>query len=149
MARRLSVLAAVAALVAVTAGAAACARPPDPAVAPLLAQAPPAASPQATTTMSADELILQFRRPELQAALRQAAPGTAAHQAVVRALEALGQRQGVRLHYLQTLGVGSALVAVTPATAGVDALVARLAADPEVESVEVNARMTTLRTGPR
>lgn len=95
--------------------------------------------------MDADELILQFKRPELQAALRQATPGTPAHRAVVHALGALGQRQGVKLHYLQTLGVGSALVAVTPASPQLDALVARLAADAEVESVEVNARMTTLR----
>lgn len=99
--------------------------------------------------MTADELILQFKRPDLQAALRKATPGTPAHEAVVRALEALGQRQGVRLHYLQTLGVGSALVAVAPASTQLDALVARLAADAEVESVEVNARMTTMRPGLR
>jgi hypothetical protein len=136
-------------LFAATAAAAACAHPQPPPAAALLAQAPATAAPRSMNDMSADELILQFKHPELQAALRQAAPGTAAQQAVVRALDALGQRQGVRLRYLQTLGVGSALVAVTPASPRLDALVARLAADPEVESVEVNARMTTMRPGPR
>jgi hypothetical protein len=45
--------------------------------------------------------------------------------------------------------VGSALVAVTPATAQLDALVLRLATDAEVESVEVNARMTHFKPGLR
>jgi hypothetical protein len=78
----------------------------------------------------------------LQAALRQAPQTPAARQAVQRALDALAQRHGVALHYLQTLGVGSARVAVTPASPQLDALVVRLGADAEVESVEVNARMT-------
>lgn len=92
--------------------------------------------------MTADELILQFRRPELKAALRQAPEAPPARQAVQRALDALAQRHGVALHYVHTLGVGSARVAVTPASAQLDALVARLALDAEVESVEINARMT-------
>lgn len=92
--------------------------------------------------MTADQLILQFKRPELQDALRQAHQAPAARLAVRRALEALGQRHGVVLHHVQTLGVGSALVAVTPASRQVDALVARLAGDAEIESVEINARMT-------
>lgn len=131
------------------AGAACGSQPRPPAAAPQVAQAPAAPAPRSPATMDADELILQFKRPELQAALRQATPGTPAHRAVVQALDTLGQRQGVTLHYLQTLGVGSALVAVTPASPQLDALVARLAADAEVESVEVNARMTTLRPGGR
>ena len=99
-------------------------------------------APKAPAAMTADELILQFRRAELQAALRQAPQAPGARQTVQRALDALAQRHGVALHYLQTLGVGSARVAVTPASPQLDALVARLAADAEVESVEVNARMT-------
>ena len=99
--------------------------------------------------MTADELILQFKRPELQAALRNAAQAAPARQAVQQALEALGRRHGVALHYVQTLGVGSALVAMTPASPQLDALVARLAADAEVESVEVNARMTHFRPAAR
>ncbi len=99
--------------------------------------------------MTADEIILQFKRPELKAALRNAAQGAPARQAVEHALQALGQRHGASLHHVQTLGVGSALVAVAPASAQLDALVARLAADPEVESVEVNARMTHFRPAPR
>lgn len=92
--------------------------------------------------MTADQLILQFKQPALQAALRQAPEAQAARTAVQRALAALGQRHGVTLHYLQTLAVGSALVAATPASARPDALVARLAADAEVAAVEINARMT-------
>jgi hypothetical protein len=107
--------------------------------APLPAAGPAQKVPAAVT---ADELILQFRRAELQAALRQAPQTPAARQAVQRALDALAQRHGVALHYLQTLGVGSARVAVTPASPQLDALVVRLGADAEVESVEVNARMT-------
>ncbi len=103
---------------------------------PLRAAGP---APQA---MTADELILQFKRPELKVALRQAPDAPAARQAVQRALDALAQRHGVGLHYLSTLGVGSARVAVTPAQPKLDALVVRLAGDAEVESVEVNARMT-------
>jgi hypothetical protein len=102
--------------------------------------------------MQADELILQFRRPPLQAALREAAGeaarGGPARATVQRALDALGQRHGVALHYRQTLGVGAALVAMTPAAASpeaLDLLVQRLAADAEVESVEVNARMTPFK----
>ncbi|KPF59171.1 hypothetical protein D621_04745 [beta proteobacterium AAP51] len=109
--------------------------------------APPAVRP-AAAPMSADELILQFRRPDLQAALQQASGSAAARATAQRALAALGQRHGVALHYVQTLGVGSALVAVTPAAAkpqALDALVARLAADAEVAAVEVNARMTTFK----
>lgn len=108
----------------------------------------PAAGP-APPAMTADELILQFRRAELKTALRQAPDAPAARQAVQRALAALGQRHGVALHYLATLGVGSARVAVTPAQPQLDALVARLAADAEVESVEVNARMTHFRAPGR
>lgn len=103
--------------------------------------APPPASTRASA-MTADQLILQFKRPALQEALRQAPQAPAARVTVQHALDGLGQRHGVRLHYLQTLAVGSALVAVTPARAPLDALVARLAADAEVAAVEVNARMT-------
>ncbi len=99
--------------------------------------------------MDADEIILQFKRPALKTALRNAAQAAGAREAVQRALDALGQRQGVALHYVQTLGVGSALVAVVPASGQLDALVVRLAADAEVESVEVNARMTPFRPGAR
>ena len=108
----------------------------------------PSAVRPAAAPMSADELILQFRRPELQAALQQASGSAAARATAQRALAALGQRHGVALHYVQTLGIGSALVAVTPAAAtpqALDALVARLAADAEVAAVEVNARMTTFK----
>ena len=108
----------------------------------------PSAVRPAAAPMSADELILQFRRPELQAALQQASGSAAARATAQRALSALGQRHGVALHYVQTLGIGSALVAVTPAAAtpqALDALVARLAADAEVAEVEVNARMTTFK----
>lgn len=108
----------------------------------------PSAVRPAAAPMSADELILQFRRPELQAALQQASGSAAARATAQRALAALGQRHGVALHYVQTLGIGSALVAVTPAAAtpqALDALVARLAADAEVAEVEVNARMTTFK----
>ena len=109
-------------------------------------------SPLGGGAVQADELILQFKRPPLQAALRQAASeatgGGPAPATVQRALDALGQRQGVALHYLQTLGVGAALVAVTPAAfspAALEHLVQRLAADAEVASVEVNARMTPFK----
>lgn len=111
--------------------------------------APPAPSPPPrATAMQADELILQFRSPQLQAAVREAARGGAARATVQAALDTLAQRQGVALHYLQTLGVGAALVAATPAAvspAALDRLVQRLAADAEVASVEVNARMTTFQ----
>lgn len=116
--------------------------PRQPADAMLSAQAAPA-------PMTADELILQFKRPELKTALRNAPESAPARAAVQRALDALGQRQDVALHYVQTLGVGSALVAVAPARVQLDALVVRLAADAEVESVEVNARMTPFRPGAR
>ncbi len=102
--------------------------------------------------MTADEVILQFKRPELQQALLQAGSVVAARAAVQRALDALGQRHGVALHYLQTLGVGSALVAITPAAGkpgALEARVARLAADAELASVEVNARMTHFKPAPR
>jgi hypothetical protein len=101
------------------------------------------------TPMSADELILQFKRPALKAALRQAPTAPAERKTVDQALDALGKRHGVVLHYVQTLGMGSALVAATPASAQIDALVARLAADAEVESVELNARMTHFKPAPR
>lgn len=111
---------------------------------------PPAAAPtQGLAAMNADELILQFKRPALKTALLKAAQTAQARQAVQQALDALGRRQGVALHYVQTLGVGSALVALAPASAQLDALVARLATDVEVESVEVNARMTHFRPGAR
>jgi hypothetical protein len=109
-------------------------------------------APMPAQTMTADEVILQFRRPELKAALLQAPRAAPARAQVQRALDALGQRQGVALHYLQTLGVGSALVAVTPAAARaelLDARVLRLAADAEVESVELNARMAHFRPAAR
>lgn len=99
--------------------------------------------------MTADQIILQFKRADLKAALRRAPDDASARQTVRRALDALAQRHGVVLHYQQTLGVGSALVAVTPATAQLDALVSRLATDAEVESVEVNARMTHFKPGLR
>jgi len=99
--------------------------------------------------MTADQIILQFKRADLKAALRRAPDDASARQTVRRALDALAQRHGVVLHYQQTLGVGSALVAVTPATAQLDALVLRLATDAEVESVEVNARMTHFKPGLR
>jgi hypothetical protein len=108
-----------------------------------------APAPASGAAMSADEVILQFKRADLKAALRRAPEEVSARETVRRALSALAQRHGVALHYQQTLGVGSALVAVTPATAELDALVARLAADAEVESVEVNARMTHFKPGPR
>ena len=104
----------------------------------------PAAAP-----VTADQLILQFKRPALQAALRQAPQAAPARKAVQQALDALGQRHGVALHYLQTLAVGSALVAVTPASMQLDALVVRLGADAEVEAVEINARMTHFTPAPR
>ncbi len=110
---------------------------------------PAPAANAADAPVSADQLILQFRRAELQAALRRAPASRAARQAVQRALDALAQRHGVALHYQQTLGVGSALVAVTPASAQVEALVARLAADAEVASVELNARMTAFKPAAR
>lgn len=109
-------------------------------------------APEKPGAMTADEVILQFKRPVLQRALLQAASAGPARASVQRALDALGQRHGVALHYLQTLGVGSALVAVTPAATKadvLDALVARLAADAELASVEVNARMTHFRPAPR
>ena len=116
----------------------------------LSAQAAPVPPPHGNPApMTADELILQFKRPELKTALRNAPQATTARAAVQRALDALGQRQGVALHYVQTLGVGSALVAAAPASVQLDALVVRLAADAEVESVEVNARMTPFRPGAR
>lgn len=99
--------------------------------------------------MTADQIILQFKRADLKAAVRRAPAEASARQTVRRALDALAQRHGVALHYQQTLGVGSALVAVTPATAQLDALVSRLATDAEVESVEVNARMTHFKPGLR
>jgi uncharacterized membrane-anchored protein len=110
------------------------------------------AAPPGAAAVRADELILQFRRPELQAALQQAGGTAVARAAVQRALDALAQRHGVALHYLQTLGVGSALVAMTPAAASPEALdsrVARLAADAEVAAVEVNARMAPFTPGAR
>ncbi len=97
---------------------------------------------KAPAAMTADEVILQFKRAELKLALRQAPQAAGARQAVQQALDALARRHGVALHYVSTLGVGSALVAVTPAQPQLDAWVARVAADAEVESVEVNARMT-------
>lgn len=115
-------------------------------------KAPAAPASMPAKTMTADEVILQFRRPELKAALQQAPRAAPARATVQRALNAVGQRQGVALHYLQTLGVGSALVAVTPAAAQaelLDALVLRLAADAEVESVELNARMVHFRPAAR
>lgn len=124
-------------------------RPQQPANATLSAQVDPAPLLRNPAPMTADELILQFKRPELKTALRNAPQAAAARAAVQRALDALGQRQGVTLHYVQTLGVGSALVAVAPTSAQLDALVVRLAADAEVESVEVNARMTPFRPGAR
>jgi hypothetical protein len=129
--------------------AAAAEQPRQPADATLSAQAAPAPPARAPAPMTADELILQFKRPHLKTALRNAPRAAPARKAVQRALDALGQRQGVALHYVQTLGVGSALVAVAPASVQLDALVVRLAADAEVESVEVNARMTPFRPGPR
>lgn len=123
--------------------------PRQPADPMLSAQAAPALPPRTPAPMTADELILQFKRPELKTALRNAPQAAPARAAVQRALDVLGQRQDVALHYVQTLGVGSALVAVAPARAQLDALVARLAADAEVESVEVNARMTPFRPGAR
>lgn len=104
--------------------------------------------PHPDTTVHADELILQFKRPELQGALREAGREGPARATVQRALDALGRRQGVTLHYVQTLGVGSALVAMTPAAdpqAALDLRVQRLAADAEVASVELNARMTPFK----
>lgn len=98
--------------------------------------------------MTADQVILQFKPKALQAALRQAPNDSTARTAVQAALDALGHRHGVTLRYVQTLGVGSALVAVTPASPQIEALVARLAADAQVESVELNARMTHF-TPPR
>ena len=113
--------------------------------------APDAAEPatRRPAAMTADQIILQFKRADLKAALRRAPDEASARQTVRRALDALAQRHGVALHYQQTLGVGSALVAVTPATAQLDALVLRLATDAEVESVEVNARMTHFKPGLR
>jgi hypothetical protein len=119
---------------------------------PAVAAGPANPAPQAQAAMRADELILQFRRPELQAALQQAGSSAPARLAAQRALDALAQRHGVALHYLQTLGVGSALVAMTPAAARPEALearVARLAADAEVAAVEVNARMAPFTPGAR
>lgn len=113
------------------------------------AAGPPSAGPAVNGTVTADQLILQFKNAELQAALRRAPESAAAREAVQRALDALAQRHGVRLHYQQTLGVGSALVAVTPASARVEALVSRLTADADVASVELNARMTHFRPAPR
>lgn len=110
----------------------------------------PAAPAQRPAAMRADELILQFKRPELGAALQQAPNVAAARARVQQALDGLARRHGVALHYLQTLGVGSALVASTPAAAqpaALDALVARLAADAEVASVEINARMAHFQPG--
>ena len=124
-------------------------RPRQPADVTLSAQLPPTPTPRNPAPMTADELILQFNRSELKSALRNAPQVAPARAAVQRALDALGQRQGVALHYVQTLGVGSALVAVAPASVQLDALVLRLAADAEVESVEVNARMTPFRPGAR
>jgi hypothetical protein len=101
--------------------------------------------------MHADELILQFKRPELRAALREAGREGPARASVQRALDALAQRQGVKLHYVQTLGVGSALVAVTPAAyppGALDVLVQRLAKDGDVASVEINARMAPFKPKP-
>jgi hypothetical protein len=113
--------------------------------------APDAAEPatRPPAAMTADQVILQFKRADLKAALRRAPEEASARETVRRALDALAQRHGVVLHYQQTLGVGSALVAVTPATAQLDALVLRLATDAEVESVEVNARMTHFKPGLR
>lgn len=128
------------ALALVVAGAAAAGAP---------VQATPTPARPATAAMTADQLILQFKRPALQEALRQAPQAPAARARVQAALRALGQRHGVALHYLQTLAVGSALVAVAPASAQLDALVLRLAADAEVAAVEVNARMTHHTPAPR
>lgn len=107
--------------------------------------------PRPDTAMHADELILQFKRPELRAALREAGREGPARASVQRALDALAQRQGVKLHYVQTLGVGSALVAVTPAAyppGALDVLVQRLAKDGDVASVEINARMAPFKPKP-
>lgn len=112
---------------------------------PAVAAGAPAPAQRPAAAVQADELILQFKRPELQAALLNAGGDAASRASVQRALDALARRHGVALHYLQTLGVGSALVAMTPAAAqaaALDARVARLAADAEVQAVEVNARMT-------
>ncbi len=109
----------------------------------------PAPAQRPAAAVQADELILQFKRPELQAALLKAGDDAASRASVQRALDALARRHGVALHYRQTLGVGSALVAMTPAAAALDARVARLAADAEVQAVEVNARMTHFQPGGR
>lgn len=104
--------------------------------------------PRPDTAMHADEIILQFKRPELRAALREAGREGPARASVQRALDALAQRQGVAMQYVQTLGVGSALVAVTPAAyppGALDLLVQRLAKDAEVASVEINARMAPFK----
>lgn len=112
---------------------------------------PPAPAPGSVVSISADELILQFKRPELQAALLEAGLNAPARLLVEHALEALAQRHGVKLHYVQTLGVGSALVAMTPATTKapvLDALIQDLAADDEVAYVELNARMKHFTPSP-
>lgn len=116
------------------------------------AGAPGPVQPQPDTAAHADQLILQFKRAELRTALRQASAGGAARATVQRALDALGQRHGVALYYVQTLAVGSALVAVSPAaypSAALDLRVQRLAADAEVASVEINARMTAFKPPAR
>ena len=136
-------------LLCAAAAATAAEQPQRPTHAARLSQPAPAAPARSPAPMTADELILQFKRPELQAALRNAAQAAPARQAVQQALDALGRRQRVALHYVQTLGVGSALVAVAPASTQLDALVARLATDAEVESVEVNARMTHFKPAAR
>jgi hypothetical protein len=101
--------------------------------------------------MTADQVILQFKRADLKAALRRAPEEASARETVRRALDALAQRHGVVLHYQQTLGVGSALVAVTPAAyppGALDVLVQRLAKDGDVASVEINARMAPFKPKP-
>ncbi|RVU47198.1 hypothetical protein EOE66_05420 [Rubrivivax rivuli] len=122
------------------------------AVGPAATAGAPAPAPRPAAPVQADELILQFKRPELQAALLQAQGDAGARGTVQRALDALARRHGVALHYLQTLGVGSALVAMTPAAAQAAALqarLARLAADAEVQAVELNARMKHFQPGGR
>ncbi len=112
------------------------------------AGAPGPVAPRPDPAMHADEIILQFKRPELRAALREAGREGPARANVQRALNALAQRQGVAMQYVQTLGVGSALVAVTPAAyppGALDLLVQRVAKDAEVASVEVNARMVPFK----
>ncbi|KPF48358.1 hypothetical protein IP87_03110 [beta proteobacterium AAP121] len=112
----------------------------------------PVVAPRPDTAVHADQLILQFKRPDLRAALREAGREGPARTSVQRALDAMAKRHGVALHYVQTLGVGSALVAVSPAaypSGALDLLVRRMGADAEVASVEINARMVPFKPAPR